>query len=404
MKLSQALRQGNEQDAVDGAVPPVVALPESPEDLAQILAAAALDRQQTVLRGGASKLEWGRLPDHVDLVIGTERLDRLLAHRYGDMTVTAQAGMSLAALNRSLAEHGQYLPVESAFERATVGGIVATNDAGPMRRRFGTPRDLLIGVTLAMTDGRLIKAGGTVVKNVAGYDLGKLVSGSHGTLAAIVDVTFKLLPIPLASTTLVAAYADGKALAHDVAVLHASQVELTAFDVSVSDQGRWILLMRLSSSPAAADAQAAEARRLLSAAPTTVSGDDERVLWEEQIRAPWGEGGTVVRFSWLPSNLPIVASLIEGLRGHGCRVQTFTGRTIGAGLLRLDGEESALVAAIADLRKSTSVGHVVVLRATRRLKAQVDVWGLSAGANEVARVLKNKFDPAGILNAGRGPI
>jgi glycolate oxidase FAD binding subunit len=404
MSVSQALRQGSAQDAVDGAVPPVVALPESPEELAQILAAAALDRQQTVLRGGASKLEWGRLPDHVDLVIGTEKLNRLLAHRYSDMTVTVQAGMSLVALNRQLAEHGQCLPIESAFERATVGGIVATNDAGPLRHRFGTPRDLLIGVTLAMTDGRLVKAGGTVVKNVAGYDLGKLVSGSHGTLAAIVDATFKLLPIPLASTTLVAIYADGKALAHDVAVLHASQVELTAFDVSVSDQGRWMLLMRLSSSPAAIDAQAAEARRLLSSAPTTVSGDDERALWEEQTRAPWVEGGTVVRFSWLPSNLPTVASLIEGLRVRGCRVRMFTGRTIGSGLLRLDGEESALVAAIADLRKSASVGHVVVLRAPRRLKEQVDVWGPSSGAHNVARVLKTKFDPAGILNARRGPI
>jgi glycolate dehydrogenase FAD-binding subunit len=400
----QALRQGGAQDAIDGAVPPVVALPESPEELAQILAAASLDRQQTVLRGGASKLEWGRPPEHVDLAIRTEKLDRLLAHRYGDMTVTAQAGMSLASLNRRLAEHGQYLPVESAFEHATVGGIVATNDAGPMRHRFGTPRDLLIGVTLAMTDGRLVKAGGTVVKNVAGYDLGKLVSGSHGTLAAIVDVTFKLLPIPLASTTLVATYADGKALAHDVAVLHASQVELTSFDVNLSDQGRWILLMRMASSPAATEAQAAEARRLLSGAPTAVSGDDERVLWEEQIRGPWSAGGTIVRFSWLPSNLPAVASLIEGLRIHGCRVGMFTGRTIGAGLLRLDGDEPALVAAIADLRKSTSVGHVVVLRGTRRLKKQVDVWGPSSGANDVARALKRKFDPAGILNAGRGPI
>ena len=404
MGVSQALRQGSVHDAVDGIVPPVVALPESPEELAKILAAASLDRQSTVLRGGATKLEWGRLADRIDLVIGTEKLDRLLAHRYSDMTATVQAGVTLAALNRRLAEHGQYLPVESAFDRATIGGIIATNDAGPMRHRFGTPRDLLIGVTLAMTDGRLVKAGGMVVKNVAGYDLGKLVSGSHGTLAAVVDATFKLLPMPLASTTLVATYADGQALAHDVAVLHASQVELTSFDISVSTQGRWLLLMRMASGPAAIDAQAAEARRVLLSAPTTVSGDDERMLWDEQIRAPWSDGGTIVRFNWLPAKLPAVASLIEGLRTHGCRVETFTGRIMGAGLLRLDGEEPALAAAIGDLRRSTSVGHVVLLRATRRLKELVDVWGPATGANEVARVLKRKFDPAGILNAGRGPI
>jgi glycolate oxidase FAD binding subunit len=239
---------------------------------------------------------------------------------------------------------------------------------------------------------------------VAGYDLGKFVSGSHGTLAAIVDATFKLLPIPLASTTLVATYADGKALAHDVATLRASQLELTSFDVSRSGQGRWMLLMRLASSPAATDAQAAAARRLVSSAPTMVSGDDERALWQEHIRTPWSEGATIVRFSWLPSNLPAVTSLIEGLAAHGCRVAMFTGRTIGAGLLRLEGEESALVKAIADIRRNTSVGHVVVLRATRRLKEQVDVWGPSSGANDVARMLKRKFDPANILNAGRGPI
>ena len=137
MGVTQALRQGSREDAVDGVVPPVVAVPESPEELAQILAAAALDNQLTVVRGGGSKIGWGRVAARVDLVIGTQKLDQLLAHRYGDMTVTAQAGMSLASLNRRLAEHGQYLPIESAFEQATVGGIVATNDAGPMRHRFG---------------------------------------------------------------------------------------------------------------------------------------------------------------------------------------------------------------------------------------------------------------------------
>ena len=404
MSVSQALRHGSARDAIDGVVPQIVALPESPEELAKILAVASQDRQLTVFRGGGSKLEWGRVPDRIDLVIGTEKLDRLLAHRYGDMTVTAQAGMPLGLLNRRLAEHRQYLPVESAFAAATVGGIVATNDAGPLRHRFGTPRDLLIGVTLAMTDGRLVKAGGTVVKNVAGYDLGKLVSSSHGTLAAIVDVTFKLLPIPLASTTLVAMYADGKALAHDVAVLHGSQVELASFDVSVSAQGRWVLLLRMASSPAATDAQAAEARRLLSSAPTTVSGEDEQELWAEQIRTPWSEDSPIVRFSWLPANLPAVVTVLESLQRHGCRITMFTGRTIGAGLLRLEGDESAIVAAISDLRGSAVVGHVVLLRATRRLKEQVDVWGASSGATDVARLLKRKFDPTDILNAGRGPI
>ena len=404
MSVSQTLRQATGEDAIDGVIPRHVALPESPEELAQILADASRDRQLIVLRGGGSKLGWGRVPSRVDLVIGTEKLNRLLAHRHGDMTVTAQAGLPLAELNRRLAEHRQYLPIESAFGPATIGGIVATNDSGPTRHRFGTPRDLLIGVTLAMTDGRLVKAGGTVVKNVAGYDLGKLVSGSHGTLAAIVDATFKLLPIPLASTTLVATYADGNALAHDVAVLSGSQVELSAFDMSVSNEGRWILLMRMASSPAATAAQAAEARRLLTSPPAAVTGDEERSLWEEQIRAPWADGGTVVRLSWPPSKLPAVAALISRIGQSACQVSTFTGRAIGSGLLRLEGADSAIAAAVGVLRQSDDVGHVVVLRATPGLKSQVDVWGSSSGMLDVARMLKHKFDPADILNAGRGPI
>jgi glycolate oxidase FAD binding subunit len=296
------------------------------------------------------------------------------------------------------------LPVESAFGDATVGGAIATNESGPLRHRFGTPRDLLIGVTLAMTDGRLVKAGGTVVKNVAGYDLGKLVSGSHGTLAAIVDATFKLLPIPLASTTLVTTYADGNALAHDVAVLQGSQAELTAFDMCVSDPGRWILLARMASSPAATSALAAEVTRLLSRAPAVISGEEEAAVWAEQMRMPWSEEGTILRFSWLPGSLPTVLASIARLRTHGCRVAIFTARATGAGLLRLEGEDQSILAAIADLRGRAEVGHVVVLRATRGLKEQVDVWGPSSGALDVARMLKRKFDPSDILNAGRGPI
>ena len=398
------VRPGTAEDAIDGVIPQRVALPESPEALAQVLAEASRSRQLTVFRGGGSKLEWGRVPDRIDLVIGTARLNRLLVHRHGDMTVTAQAGMPLELLNGLLAEHRQHLPVESAFDAATVGGIVAANDAGPMRHRFGTPRDLLIGVTLVMTDGRLVKAGGAVVKNVAGYDLGKLVSGSHGTLAGIVDATFKLLPLPLASTTLVATYVDGSALARDVAALHASQVELTSFDVRAASEGRWILLARMASSPAATEAQATAARRLMSGAPGAVSGEEERTLWKEQARAPWSEGGTILRFSWLPTKLPAVAAWLGRLADHECRMAVFTGRAFGAGLLRLEGEEPALAAAIADLRSNSDVGHVVVLRATPRLKQLVDVWGPSSGAIEVGRVLKKKFDPGDILNAGRGPI
>lgn len=398
---------GSGADAIDGVVPRQVAEPDTPEAFAETLALASRDRLQTVITGGRTKADWGRPAPRIDLVIRTSRLNRLIAHRHGDLTVTAQAGLTLEELNRTLRAERQWLPVESAFPGATLGGLIAANDAGPSRHRNGTPRDLVIGMTLALTDGRLVKSGGTVVKNVAGYDLGKLVSSSHGTLAGIVDVTFKLVPMPHASTTLVASYADAAALARDVGILAASQLEPAAFDIRahMTPGGTSVsLLVRFASSPAATDAQVAQARAMLTGEPQAVDGEREFDLWMAHIREPWQDGATVVRVSWLPDRLPRVLTLIAGLAGDGRASLTLTARAMGTGLLRIEGAAAAAVSAVARLRASADVGHVVVLRAARAVKDAVDVWGAPLDTDPVARALKQMFDPAGILNAGRGPV
>lgn len=386
-------------------MPRAVTEPETGEAFAEALAQASRERLQTVIRGGGTKIGWGRPPAAVDLVVGTTRLNRLLAHRAGDLTATVQAGMRLRDLNEALRGARQWLPVETAFEGATVGGVVATNDAGPSRHRNGTPRDLTIGVTLALTDGRLVKAGGTVVKNVAGYDLGKLVSGSHGTLAGIVDVTFKLVPIPQASSTLVAVYADAAALARDAGALSGSQVEPAAFDIRMDAAAgpTYSLLLRVATSPAATDAQMATARALISGDTTVLTGDAERALWDDQIEAPWRDGAAVVRLSWLPTNLAEVLRLLEDLHRSGTPAALHA-RAMGTGLVRLAGDARQEAAAIARLRASLSVGHVAVLRAGADVKAAVDVWGPPRESDKVALAVKQMFDPAGMLNAGRGPI
>src|SRR5262245_57709445 len=278
--VTAAMRQGSAADAIDGVVPRQIVEPADANELAATLRAASGDKQITVLRGGGTKLGWGRIPTAIDLVIGTAKLNTLLVHRHGDMTATAHAGVTLAQFNRELAQHGQWLPIDSTFDAATIGGIVATNDSGPVRHRYGTPRDLLIGVTLALTDGRIVKAGGHVVKNVAGYDLGKLVSGSFGTLGAIVDATFKLLPIPQASATLDAAYDDGEVLARDVMQVAASQLEPMAFDVML-DSGEYRLRLLFASSPAAVSTQVDSAQRLLSKPSTVLSAEREVDAWRD---------------------------------------------------------------------------------------------------------------------------
>ena len=400
------LRAGTMADRVDGELPTQVAEPDSPQAFADTLKHAAAERLQTVIRGGGTKLTWGRQPSSVDLVVSTSRLNRLIAHRHGDLTVTAQAGMTLRELNVALSAERQWLPIESAFDEATVGGIVATNDCGPSRHRNGTPRDLVIGITLALTDGRLVKAGGTVVKNVAGYDLGKLVSGSHGTLAGIADVTFKLVPIPQSSATLVVDYADARALARDVAALDASQIEPAAFDVRV-DFARppfFQLKLRIATSPAARDAQIAAARALTRGEGTVLTDDAERATWREQLQV-MSQGDATVRFSWLPSRLREVLSLVTDLMRSFDKVYfIFAGRVLGTGAVALSAPVPRLVSAIERLRASADVGNVILLRGSHDLKERVDVWGPGRASDRVARAIKNTFDPVGILNAGRGPI
>ena len=401
--VTESIRQGSAGDAVDGVVPRQIVEPADANELASTLQAASRDKQITVLRGGGTKLGWGRPPAPIDLVVSTAKLNTLLIHRHGDMTATAHAGVSLAQFNRELARHGQWLPIDSAFDAATIGGIVATNDSGPVRHRYGTPRDLLIGVTLALTDGRIVKAGGHVVKNVAGYDLGKLVSGSFGTLATIVDATFKLLPIPQASATLDASYDDGEVLARDVMQVSTSQLEPMAFDVML-DGGQYRLRLLFASSPKAVSAQIESAQRLLSKPSTVVTGDPEMDVWTDQVRSPWAGTGAVIRFGWLPAKLAEITTLMHDVQQIAGSIAMCGRAGMGAGLMRVDGDVRSQAALVQRLRSSVWVGNVAVLRASPDLKQHVDVWGPASSAADAVRALKGMFDPAGILNAGRGPI
>jgi hypothetical protein len=197
-----------------------------------------------------------------------------------------------------------------------------------------------------------------------------------------------------------------------VPALSGSQVEPAAFDVN-SDGRQHSLLLRVATSPAATDAQIAAARALVSGDATVVTGDAEAALWDTQVKAPWtGEAAAsperaqrveaVVRFSWLPASLLDVLRLVGELTAAGTPAW-LTARAMGTGFLRLEGEAPAQAAAITRLRASASVGNVAVLRASAAVKAAVDVWG-TRPSDAVARAIKGMFDPAGVLNAGRGPV
>jgi glycolate oxidase FAD binding subunit len=393
-------------DAIEGVRPRAIVEPDSPEALAGLLAWSSQERLSIVLRGSGTKLAWGRRPAEIDLIVSTRRLNRVLAHPHGDLTATVEAGATVADVNRELARHGQWLPLTS-FDGATVGGTIATSDSGPLRHRFGTPRDLLIGVRLATTDGLLVKSGGNVVKNVAGYDLGKLISGSCGSFAAIVSATFKLAPLPASSATLTAAFRDPRQMAHAVTAIGSSQLDPAAFDLHAGTSVPSRLLIQFATTPAAVDAQIEEARTRAPADGIDIlSGAAEAGLWRDHTRRLWDSAGAVVRVSWLPAALEAVLALIADIGRDPATSVELAGRAgVGAGVVRIEGEVAATVRAIERLREQPGVvGHVVVLRAGAEIKERIDVWGSPGDAAALLVALKRAFDPAGILNAGRGPV
>jgi glycolate oxidase FAD binding subunit len=406
MSAAVISRAASPGDAIDGVIPGRVLEPDTAVELASALADATAGRRSTVVRGGGTKTGWGRRPGTLDQVLSTSRLLVPLVHRDGDLTATVGAGVRLADLNAHLEQKGQWLPVESPFPGSTVGGVVATNESGPFRHRFGTPRDLLIGVTLALPDGRLIKSGGTVVKNVAGYDLGRLISGSMGSLAVIVDATFKLAPLAPASSTMQLRCSDASALAAACATVSSSQLEPAAFDVRIAcAAGRETtrdLLVRFATSPQATATQVATLAALVPGF-TILPADVESNLWREQLTLPW-QGSATVRCSWPPATLAEVVSLLESCARDLSGV-VFVGRAgVGGGFVRLDGTIEAQAAAVARLRESSTLSHVVLLVAPPELKQRIDVWGEPVSWSQPLGSLKRSLDPANILGAGRGPL
>ena len=407
-----AVRVAADADLIDGQRPRWVVEPATPEAMAACLAWASLHGQPTVIRGGGTHLDWGRRPVDVGLVISTQALNRIIRYEPGDLTVSVEAGMSVAALNEVLARHGQWLPVDAAAEATTIGGVVATNDSGPFRHRYGTPRDQIIGVKLATADGRLASAGGQVVKNVAGYDLSKLVAGSFGTLAGIVSATFKLAPIPAAWTSVVLTFDTGTPAAAAAAALAASQLDPVSLEVEAraGRESGYRILVRFGGTSTSNAEQASSVSRIADGvAPAicnVVDGERESALWRDRAGRTFPDKATEVRLSWMPASLPAVFDLLEGVARESGVDATMSGRAaVGAGTVRVEGEADARAAVVARLRERPDVtGHVVVTRAGHDVKGRADVWGPPLPSAVMTRALKRALDPAGVLNAGRGPI
>jgi glycolate oxidase FAD binding subunit len=251
-----ALRAGAPSDAVAGVVPAYVAAPASTEEAAALMRAAAAAGLAVVPRGGGTGFGWGAPPSRCDLVVDLSAMNRVIEHEAGDLVVRVQAGLTIGELASALAEAGQELALDVPAE-ATVGGVVATGTTGPRRLRYGSPRDLLIGLTVVRADGVIAHSGGKVVKNVAGYDIGKLFCGSQGTLGLITEATFRLHPRPAAVAWVTAEFGGSEASA-DAAGASGASVSAGRVSAGRVSAGR-VSAGRVSAVAAAASAVAAAA-------------------------------------------------------------------------------------------------------------------------------------------------
>ncbi len=386
-----------------------VALPHNLEELSEMMRLASDERWRVIPAGAGTWLEMGNRPTRFDLIVSTAKMNRVIEYEPADLTATVEAGCALASFNKNAAEHRQFIPLDPfGDERSTLGGVIATASAGPLRCAYGTPRDWLIGIRVVHADGGVTKAGGKVVKNVAGYDLCKLYAGSFGTLAVIAEMSFKLRALPPVEKTLVFYANDVESLCALVARVNDSDVQPAAMElISPSnnlalaiEDNQFALALRFLNEAEAVDSQIEEAAKLgADFKHTVLSESDADAFWRGYHESETSSQiASSLRMSALPADLPAALADVDlalpeiNWRAHAAN-----------GVVRIHAETEIEPGRVAELRKRAQSrgGQLVILRAPNRIKEQLDVWGEVGQTASLMRALKEKFDPQAQLNPGR---
>ena len=420
--------------AVDDQVPKAVVFPADVQELSEVMKLASSERLSVVPWGSGTKIGLGGIPARADLVVGLTRLKQIIDHEPGDLTATFQAGILLCEAQTALHGSGQFLPFDPAHnEQATIGGILATNASGPWRHRYGTARDLVIGIRVVHADGTLTKGGAKVVKSVSGYDMNKLYVGSLGTLGIIVEATFKLYPLPTVERTWIALFPTGETAARAVTqILHSTivctRVELLS-PFAAQSVGRQVGLTfaagtvavasSVGSMPEAVDTQIAAIRKLChqeeAVAGFLVEGSAQESLWRAVCDFP---SASHDGRSWvtLKASVPLTKVLeiihrAEAL-GRDLGLESAAISEAGCWIVRLywrdelglsERDPAPIANGIEGLRRAVlrDGGSLVILSAPPAIKAGVDVWGPVGNSLFLMKELKQQFDPQGLLNPGR---
>ena len=387
--VTDSRRPGGPDDAVSGVVPREVVRPTSVAEVAEVMRAAAGDGLTVVPVGAGTKTSWAAPPSSCDLLLDTTGLDRVVEHVAGDLVVIAEAGVRLGDLQQQLGEHGQLLGLDPPEAGATLGGIVSANASGPRRLKYGTARDLLIGTTVVLADGTVASAGGKVVKNVAGYDLGKLYTGAHGSLGVIVSTTWRLHPVAPARRVVVVELAEA-AQAGPLAVrLTRSTLTPSLVELVGTAGGAARLVVAFESIAESVQAQASTAIELLGGG--TASDD----VPEDLGRRPGGPDDVVLRIAHLPTALPDVLAALPA--GSPVSASAATGVTYAA----VPGAQAADVLPALRAAIAPFDGTAVVLSAPDAVRDGLDHWGPVGDALDLMRRVKERFDPERRMSPGR---
>ncbi len=394
-----------------------VAFPRDIAELSETMRLAGGERWVVIPAGAGTWLEMGGRPARFDLVVSTARMNRALEYEPADLTATVEAGTPLATFNRIAAQERQFIPLDPfGDERSTIGGVIATASSGPLRCAYGTPRDWLIGVAVVHADGRVTRAGGKVVKNVAGYDLCKLYAGSFGTLAVIAEAGFKLRALPSCEKTIVFYSREAASLCSLAARIADSDVQPAAMELVSPceeaapplDAGDFALVLRFLNEAETVDWQIEEATRLGSdcrqARLSEVEAGDFWRAYHESETSPRAE--FILRLSALPADLnALIADVHRALPPARLRAHAANG------VVRLHGDDRWLegiemdecLRRLAETRRMAQArgGQMLILRAPDEIKDRIDAWGETGPAESLMRALKERFDPRKLLNPGR---
>jgi glycolate oxidase FAD binding subunit len=397
-------REATAEDTVDGVTSSFVAEPGSIKETSELMKLANEEGLTVAPRGGGTKMSLGNPPRDLDLIVSTVRMNEVIEHVPGDQVVRVQAGLKLRDLQVQLAAADQLLGIDPPERGATIGGIVAANSSGPRRYRYGTVRDLIIGITVVLPDGTVAKAGGKVVKNVAGYDLSKLFTGSLGTLGVIATCNFRLHPLPEAGRTVAVELESTLAAGQAAQAIVGAQLVPSAVELHWSEDQK-LLTVLIEGIPPGVEAQAETTSYLLRSFGEVRTLSDE----EAQNLGPLDSSGAgdevAIKISAPPAELAGVLDSALGATERREITPHITGHAgIGVTYVALSGgDEDAQVQVVEELREIwvKKGGSVVVRHAPLSIKKRLDAWGPAGDYLGLTRRIKEKFDPRGGLNPGR---